>query len=423
MRVGVVGAGITGLSLTHHLAQRGVDVVTFEAAAEPGGVVRSERVDGRVLEYGPQRLRLSDPIEDLLDDLGLSDELLVADESAPLYVYVDGRLRLVPRSVGGFLRTDVLSWRGKLRLLAEPVTDPPRDDEHAAAVFERKFGREAYENVIAPLFGGTYGSDPARMPAEYALEPLSALETRHGSLLRAAAGRLLGPGDVAPPVSFGDGLQQLPAALYAAHAPYVHLDTAVDAIRSEGEGGYLLETRGRTTTVDVVVLTVPAWAAASLLAELEGATAAPLAELSYNSLALVHLDAALDREGFGYQVAPRASIRTLGVTWNDAMFGRDGVSTAFLGGMYDSEILELPSDEIGAIASREFETVLGVDPSVLAVTELPSVIPAYDTTWHGLAEVSLPETVVLAANYIDRLGIGARVRQAGDVADRLAERD
>ena len=54
MTVGIVGAGITGLALTQDLRERGVDTVAFEATAEPGGVIRSTTVDGRVVEHGPQ---------------------------------------------------------------------------------------------------------------------------------------------------------------------------------------------------------------------------------------------------------------------------------------------------------------------------------------------------------------------------------
>jgi len=423
MRVGVVGAGITGLSLTHFLAERDVDFITVEAAAEPGGVVRSDRVDDRVLEYGPQRTRYTPPVEGLVEDLGLCEELVVGNGSAPLYVYAGGRLREVPRSLGAFLRTDLLSWRGKLRALAEPLTRPPDPEESAADVFERKFGREVSRNVLEPLFGGTYGSDPARMPAEYALAPLTELEERHGSLLRAATGHTRGGGTVPPPISFADGLQTLPGALYDAHRRSVHLDAAVDAIRDAADGdGYVLETGSRTAAVDAVAVTVPAPAAAALLAPIEGANSEPLGDLTYNSLALVHLRAEAATDGFGYQVRDDESIRTLGVTWNAGLFDRAGVSTAFLGGMDDPDILNLPVDDVGAIARREFEAVMGVDPSVLAVTKLPDVLPAYDTSWHALEELRTPEDVVLATNYTDRLGIAARVRQARRVADRFADR-
>ena len=190
MRVGVVGAGITGLTLAHALAERGLDSVTFEARDEPGGVIQSRRVDGRLLEFGPQRVRITPPLADLIDDLSLEDEVVRADPSLPLYVYVDGRLRRVPFGLRGFLTTDLLTGPEKLRLLAEPLTSTGSPEETAADYLARKFGSGAYEKMIGPLFGGIFGSDPGRMPVRYSLSGLLDAERRWGSLLAAGVARL-----------------------------------------------------------------------------------------------------------------------------------------------------------------------------------------------------------------------------------------
>lgn len=416
MKVGVVGAGVTGLALTRYLRERDVDVATFEATSEPGGVVESRRVDGRVLEYGPQRFRLTDELEALVDGLGLDDELVVADES-PLYVYADGRLRRVPRSLSAFLRTDLLSWRGKARLLAEPLTAAGRPDESAATLFTRKFGAETYRNLVEPLFGGTFGSDPARMPAEHSLSGVLALEAREGSLLRAAVKRLRS-GETPPPVSFRDGLATLPNALADAHRECLEFDAPVDALR-EADGGYELVVGDRREAVDAVVVTAPAPDAAALL-EPVVPEAAALRELTYNPLALVHLRADVERDGFGYQVRRDEPLRTLGVSWNASLFDREGVFTCFLGGMTDPGLVDSPPAEIGAIARSEFETVMDASASVLDVTRYPRAFPAYDETWDRLDAFSLPDGLHLATNYTGRMGIPSRVREAERLAATLA---
>ncbi len=420
MRVGVVGAGTTGLALTHYLADRGVDVVTFESGSRAGGVVRSGYHEGHVLEYGPQRTRLVPEIAELISELDLWRELRIADGGLPLYVYADGRLREVPRSVRGFLRTDLLSTRGKLRLLAEPLTATGRPDERAACLFARKLGPEAYRNVVEPLFGGLYGSDPADMPAGHALSHLLALEERKGSLLRAAVDGLVRGEPTPPPVSFDDGMERLPRALYEAHRPYVHLSSTVSAVRRAGEG-YVLEVGGRRVEVDEVVLTVPAPAAATVLEGLEGASADGLRELRYNSLVLAFLESTADREGFGYQVRRDEPLRTRGVTFNHSLLDRENLYTVYLGGSSDPDALDSSPAELGEQARREFRTVVGADADVLEVTKLPEVIPAFDTSWQALEGVRLPEGVTLAGNYTSRIGLPGRFRQAERVADRLAE--
>jgi oxygen-dependent protoporphyrinogen oxidase len=432
-RVAVVGAGITGLALTHYLVERGVDVVTLEADDRPGGVIRSRRVGGRVVEVGPQRMRLTPALSALVEAVGLEDDLLTAPD-VPLYVYADGALREAPLNAPAFVRTDLLSRRGKLRLLAEPLTRRGCPQETAGELFTRKFGREAYRRLLGPLYGGIYGSDPAEMPATHALSGLLEREAEAGSFLRAFYDRI-GGGRDAPPVSFEDGNQQLPEALYEAHADRVELETRVTDVRSADRpsggpdavataatdgGGYVVETPTASYDADRVVVTTPAAVAADLLAGVTE-TADRLAELTYNPLAIVHLAADVDREGFGYQVAFGEDLHTLGVSWNASVFDRDGLYTAFLGGMTEPGLVEREDAAIGQIAGEEFERVTGCPAEVLGVNTRRRWFPAWDRSWDALAEFEAPPGVHLATNYTGRLGVPSRVREARDLADRFAE--
>lgn len=421
MRIGIVGAGITGLALTHALAERGLESVTYEAAAEPGGVVDTRIVDGRVLEVGPQRLRLADPVVDLVHAAGLGDDLVVADDSLPLYVYADGERRRVPRSPRAFLATDLLSWPAKLRLLAEPLTGAGKPDESIATLFSRKFGRETYENLVAPILGGTYGSEPAAMPVRHALEPVLELERRHGNLLVPVARRVFDSSETPPPASFERGLQQLPRALADAYSERIRLETRVETIREadDGDGVVVESADGTDERFDRVVVTTPAAETAALLRETVPESAA-LEELTYNPLVLVHLVSDAGASGFGYQVRRTDPLRTLGVSWNASLFDRDGVYTAFLGGMDDPAILERDGEEIAHIAVREFERAMNAGAEAIHVEKLPAAFPAYDSSWSALERIDLPDRIHLATNYTARMGIPARVREANRLAETFA---
>lgn len=429
MRVGIVGAGVTGLALTHYLDERGIDSVAYEAADEPGGVIDSRTIDGRVVEVGPQRLRLSEEIETMIDDLGvdgidLRESLRTADDDLPLYVYADGDRRIVPRSLSDFFTTDLLSWRAKLRVLAEPLTADGSPDESTAELFTRKFGREAYENLVDPILGGTFGSDPARMPAGHALQGVLRLERKRGNLLVPAAERLLGSSKASAPASFDEGLQRFPEALTEAHADRVELGTEVTDADADASDVSLTLDDGRTERFDRVVVTVPAGDAAGLVESIAPESAAAIDTLTYNPLVLVHLVSDANATGFGYQVRRSEPLRTLGVSWNASLFDRNGVYTAFLGGMNDPAVLDLDASEIGEIAAREFERVMDALADVLHVEKMPDAFPAYDDSWDALDRVDLPETITLATNYTARMGIPSRVREAERLAESLeAESD
>ncbi len=415
MRVGIVGAGITGLALTHHLAERGIDCVTLEASDEPGGVIRSAPVDGVVTERGPQRLRLTPGIEELVEAAGISDAVIEAEE-LPLLVYADGRLGEVPFDLDTFVGTDLLSWPGKLRLLAEPLTRAGRGEETIEQVFRRKFGDEAYRNVFGPLYGGIYGSDPGEMPARHALAGLLEREADTHSLLRAFLQRV-GGGRSFPPASFDEGLQQLPRALTERYDSRVRLDAPATAI-DETDEGYRIDTHEGSDFVDQVVVTSAAPVAADLLSNVASGTDA-LTDLTYNRLAMVYLQADLATEALGYQVGYDEDLHTLGVSWNAKMFDRDGLYTAFLGGMHEPEILENADERLGEIAATEFEQVTGAAASVLDVNRLDRGFPAWDATWDKLDRVETPPGVHLATNYAARMGIPSRVREAAALAQQI----
>lgn len=419
MHVGVVGAGLTGLATVHELRQRDVPVTCFEAAPTPGGVVSSTRLDGTVVEHGPQRLRLAGIVRSYLETLDLTDTVRTAPTTSPICVYRDGRLREVPFDLSTGVRTDALSWRGKLRLLKEPFTAGPRAGESAAEYLRRKLGPEAYRAVLEPLFGGIYASDPATMPAEIALGPLLAAERRRGSLTRVAVGRLTGEHERPPAAVPEEGMAALPIELAERHEAAIHLDepvTAVDATRD----GVRIETGRRSVDCSHAVVATDAPAASAVLEATAPPVADTLRSLTYNPLALVYLRAPIDRDGMGYQVCRDAPLRTLGVSWNGQAFGRDDLVTAFMGGMYDPAILAEADREIADVAATELEAVMDVTPEILGVHRVDPGMPAYDGSWRGLTELDRPPGTYLVGNYTDRLGIAGRLRQGRRVARAIA---
>jgi protoporphyrinogen/coproporphyrinogen III oxidase len=409
----VVGAGISGLAVGYHLQRAGAEFVVLEGSSAPGGVVGSVEVEGRVLELGPQRTRLTPPVRRLVAELGLEDQLLTAP-ALPLFVYVDGRLREVPMGLASALTTDLIGWRDRLRVLLEPVTASLRPDETAAEFFIRKFGRRTYHRIIAPLYGGLYASDPAHMPARHALAPtLRALGVR-GSVLAAlvrgarAAGR-------SPACSFQGGLQVLTDAL--AHRLGDRLERAAPARAIHDGGGRLrVVYEGGELSADRVVLACPADAAAPLLAGFAPDAARGLAGLGYNRLAVVHLLADAELRGHGYQVALDEARPTHGVAWNHAMFGRRGLYTAFLGGAR-RPLPDLPDDALADLAAADFREITGATGRPIHTHR--TRMPAWDRSWAHLDTLTLDPRIHLCANWCGRPGITGRLMAAERLAGSL----
>lgn len=426
--IAIVGGGITGLALGRELALRDREFVVLEAANEPGGVIRSERKEGLLLDWGPQRARLSDPFAGLTDDLGLGDQLLLAPSDLDFFICRDARLRRVPLSLGGFLASNAVSLRGRLRVLLEPFTAGPRDDESVSAFFTRKLGREVYEHVVGPLYGGLYGSDPKDMVVGLSLgRLLRGMGTRR-SLLRpflARAGRLSPP----PACSFTDGMQALPLALARSLGDRIRLSTPVRAIEPRG-GGWNVVLDSEVLAAEQVVLTVPARAAAALLGQVAPEAASRIASLRYNPLAVVCLRAETSLRGLGFQMSLAESRPLRGVTFNHSLFGeagtssrgqgradRTGLYTAYLGGSTHGRVVESDDDSLGELAAAEFHRCTGFEARPVAVAR--QSMPAWDRSWSVLEGLRLPTGVQVAANWESRPGLAGRLAQARSLAADL----
>src|SRR5690606_35088915 len=289
--------------------------------------------------------------------------------------------------------------------------------ESVADYLVRKFGREAYESMLGPLYGGLYASDPANMLMRWTLS--RALETFgiEGSVLFSLLRRALrnGAGDAAPACSFRRGMRALPEALHRAHSRRVRLGTPARALFRRDDGRWVVETDAGEWVADDVVLTVPADSAATLLAGAAPDTAERLARLAYNPLAVVYLEAELDRPAMGYQVAFGERMETRGVTFNSCLFGRDGVYTAYLGGAKNPALVQWDDDAIAEVAASEFEHATGRPARPRHVERVR--MPAWDRSWVALdGGLALPEGVHVAANWESRAGIPGRLARARELA-------
>ena len=414
--IAIVGGGITGLTLGWELDRLGADYVVLEASPRPGGVIRSGEVGGRILDWGPQRARLTRGMTRLVEGVGLAREVVEAPGGLDLFVYRGGRLRRVPFSAGAFLTSDIVGWGSKLRLALEPFTAGADPDERVADYFTRKIGRELYETLVAPLYGGLYASDPADMEVGLSLiHVLREFRVRRSLLLPL----LFRGGKVSPPAActFRQGMQTLPAAVAATLGARLRLDTPVRGLLKTGTVWRVQLEEGGLDAEEVVLAT-PAPVAARLLAGLAPEASAAVGSLRYNPLAVVHLDAQTELRGLGFQVAltePDLALR--GVTFNDSLFGRRDLYTAYLGGARHPEVAGMDDASLGRRAVEEFRRCTGYEARPLSVAH--ERMPAWDVSWAALRGLEAPNGLHLAGNWWSRPGLPGRLAEAERLARRL----
>src|ERR1700675_2948275 len=107
----IVGAGISGLTCAYYLRKFGIDAQIVEASSRPGGVIRSERRDGFLLELGPQSFSGTQQLLELARELGIENELLEAPPRAPRFLLIEGQLKQAPLSPSAFFGSSLFSAR------------------------------------------------------------------------------------------------------------------------------------------------------------------------------------------------------------------------------------------------------------------------------------------------------------------------
>ncbi|MFQ5744271.1 MAG: protoporphyrinogen oxidase [Acidobacteriota bacterium] len=355
MRVAIIGGGMAGLSTAYYLLHRAdhrerLEVRLYEALDRFGGVVRTVRQQGYLLDLGPDSIFTVKPEGlALARELGLEEQLLPAHTGLPVHILWEGKLHplpagwslIAPTRWRPFLGSSLLSLAGKARAALEPLVPARRSDEEesVACFVRRRLGREVYERIGDPLLAGIHAADPERLSIQATFPRLPALEQQHGSLIkglhrqrrrdrRSAAAASSGGPPPPPFVSFKAGMEALVTRVSAAIdemspttlcsgqkvtelkliSPLPHKPPpGSTAARSSPEGlsspkpggnssvaaaagAYELRlASGSCWQADACVLALPAAAAARLVASFDRRLADALLSIPYASTAAVYL--------------------------------------------------------------------------------------------------------------------------------------
>jgi oxygen-dependent protoporphyrinogen oxidase len=406
--VTIIGAGISGLACAWRLQRLGWNVRVLERSDRAGGVVESARLDGFLVERGPNTMRLnSRGVATMIEELGLTGRMQVAAPSASKrFIVRNGRPVALPRSPLGFFRTQWLSPSAKLSLFREPfVRRPSRNqDESIASMIRRRLGQEWLDYAVEPFIAGIYAGDPEKLSARWAFPRLWHLEEQHGSFLLGGLRTIL-PGSHRDPdrmrprlISFPEGLGEIPTALAMELGDNIQTNANIVGINSSN-GKWCVRWRDQHgdhgSQSDALVIATPAYAAEALPLP---ATCRPVQNRlvavehpPVTSVSLGFRRAAIRHplDGFG-MLTPAVEHRTvLGALFSSTLFaGRapEGhvLITTYVGGARDPQLADMNETELVEMIIRELEELLGVSsPPVFAkVFRHPTAIPQF-TVGHG----------------------------------------
>ncbi len=418
-RVVVAGAGVCGLACAQRLValarERGLPLrlTILEAASRPGGVIVTDRVEGFVVEGGPDCFVSDKPWGlDLCRRAGLSDDIVgTGTTHRRSFVYVRGRLLPIPEGyqliapgrILPFATTPILSLRGRLRAACDLVLPrgPGVVDESLASFVRRRFGQETLERLAQPLLAGIYNADPERLSLRATMPRFLELERMHRSvilgLLRgsrrdpAASRAGVSGARYSLFVTLRTGLQTLTDRLAATLPPgslrlgtgMVRLEPVRGAIAPESPGlssgdapaaarFKVTPSRGETFEADAVVLALPACGAAPIVRSLDGRLADLLSAVPYGGAATVSLaygrsDVAHPLDGFGF-VVPRCEKRRLvACSFSSVKFpGRAPEGKVLLRAFLDDRTAQgVDPERLERLVRDELRDILGIEAAPL----------------------------------------------------------
>lgn len=400
-RIVIIGGGISGLSLAFLLkrARPGIDIIVLEAGSRPGGKIWSDRKDGFLCESGVNGFLDNRPKTLELASLLSLNPLRSNDNSRRRFVFSGGRLKLIPESPISFLTSDILSLKGRLRVLLEIFQPKGYDDESLAEFAIRRLGREAYEKLIDPMTSGIYAGDPERLSLKSCFPKVYHLEREYGSLIKGMInlqkrarkeGRPpVGPGPGGRLTSFQSGMGTLIEALKEELGERLESNSRVIGLSRKGRIYKVILEGGRDIESDRVVIATPAYEASAITKSLDNVLSKLLSEIPYPPLSVVCLGYRRDKiehdlNGFGFLIPHREGRRILGSLWDSSIFPNRApegyvLIRSMVGGMRTPELALLDRERLISMVQEELREIMGIraEPDFVSLYVHEKAIPQY----------------------------------------------
>ena len=418
-RVVVVGGGIAGLACAYELRKGGAQVTVVEKD-RLGGVIRTERVGDFLVEGGPDSFITQKPwAKELCEEIGLGDRL-IPTSSRRVWVWHGGRLHempegvflTVPTRIGPFLKSSLISWRGKLRMGMDLVLPrgPEVEDESIGSFVRRRLGAEALEKLAEPIMAGIYVASADELSLRATFPRFAHLEREHRSLIRAL--RKAPPaGNVSPFLSLRGGMGELVERLLE-RMPGVTFLTGKTAVEIKPSWSVRLD--DGLLEADHVVLAVPSHEAARLW------PAVPAVRYVTTHVVSLAYPRFKDLEGTGFVIPRTQNRRILACTWSSNKFAGRAPDDRLLVRCF----LKGAVDDPARVAAEEMRELLGApaEPLMSRAFVWPDRNPVYEVG-HARriaeAEAKLPANLHLCGSAWHGTGLPDCIRDGREVAKKI----
>lgn len=396
MKVRIVGAGFSGLTLAYFLTKKNIEVEIFDSADRVGGLISTQFTPQGLIETAANGVWNSSLFEELIHDVNVP---LAVQKPERKKRYIFRRtLKRWPLTIG---ESAAFVSRFGFRWLTRSLK--PEPNETIEMWGERVGGRAFARYLLAPALQGIYAGSAARMSAELILARFFQKKKIKKPQIK---------GTVAPERGMGQLMQALELWLKERGATF----TFSQPVLALSDSPWVLATS--------------AWSAAEILksAAPEAAEALTKAEsLPLISATLFFQQVPERFRGFGCLFPEDEKFHSLGVLFNTDIFekrGRGHSETWILGGAHHRNLIEKSDEEIVSIILADRVRLFSqfAKPIQVTITRWPKALPHYTVDWkETLANLQIPESIHLTGNYLGHIGLSRILEYNHDLAGKLAK--
>ncbi|MEF3255483.1 MAG: protoporphyrinogen oxidase [Deferribacterales bacterium] len=429
MDIAVLGGGISGISaafLLQELKNRSnldINIKLFEKNIRWGGSIVTSHEDLFTIEGGPNGFLDSKPHTlELIKMAGLSEQLLPSNELArKRYIMRNGILHRLPENPPAFLKSSLLTFKGKMRILSEIfIKKSELDDESVADFARRRLGEEALDYLIGPMVSGIFAGDPEKMSLRSCFPVIRDLELTYGGLFkgmfkkRSKKSGPAGPGGIL--TSYKNGLSNLILGLVNKLINVdKYLNTEIYSLKKSGSK-YILNSSVGDFIFDKIICTLPSYTLSNILYNLNPDLSIKLGNIVYAPAFVVGFvfkgdDIEDPLDGFGYLIPNKENRKILGALYDSSIFPercKDGYKMVrvIMGGDKNRWVMEKSDEDLVTMAYNDIKETLKIKstPVMYKTFRWGKAIPQY-----YLSHYKIVEAVEQFCNANEGLYIGGNI--------------
>ena len=389
-KISIIGGGISGLAALHFLKKRfkdGINVTLYEANAFLGGNIRSIRENGFIFEAGPNGFLNNSPAtQELIEDLGLTDELIVADPFAKRrYIQLNGQLHLLPTGFQSFLRTPIMTTKEKFQLIGGIFNKNISTDQSIYDYVATRFCSGIAQKLADPFMRGIFGGDIKKLHMGHAFPKM-----KKGIM-----------------TSFKKGMGQVFERFEERYGRFI--------IKGQNIGSM------DKVQADHIISTIPAYQASGLTGN------QILDEIRYCTVSVVGLGFELSSlktrpDGLGYLIPSNQGKDILGVLIESNVYqGRAPQGTVMIRVMIAQDA---PAQVLIDKALKEIDAIFGLaaKPNATWVQVWPKAIPQYEMNYPSiLKKITLEkDALTITGNFIKGISFNDCIQNSKDIAASMS---